>query len=168
MAWSSPRTWVAGEVVTAAIGNTHWRDNFRAIGDAWTAYTPTWKSGAGGTDIAIGNGTLAGGFMHAGKLVSFRILIVRGSTTNLGTTGYAFGLPVTMTTFRNCGPAHVLDSSASATIPHMWHGVNTTEIVVHATGGSSGRRIDNDGFGTTPTAWATSDEIVMTGTYQAA
>lgn len=28
MAWTAPRTWVAGELVTAAIGNTHWRDNF--------------------------------------------------------------------------------------------------------------------------------------------
>ena len=27
MAWTTPRTWVAAEVVTAAIGNTHWRDN---------------------------------------------------------------------------------------------------------------------------------------------
>ena len=27
MAWTAPRTWVAGEIVTAAIGNTHWRDN---------------------------------------------------------------------------------------------------------------------------------------------
>lgn len=27
MAWSAPRTWVTGELVTAAIGNAHWRDN---------------------------------------------------------------------------------------------------------------------------------------------
>lgn len=31
MAWTTPRTWVAGELVTAAIGNTHWRDNFNAL-----------------------------------------------------------------------------------------------------------------------------------------
>lgn len=31
MAWTDPRTWVAGEVVTAALGNTHWRDNFRYL-----------------------------------------------------------------------------------------------------------------------------------------
>ena len=28
--WTAPRTWVAGETVTAAIGNVHWRDNFNA------------------------------------------------------------------------------------------------------------------------------------------
>ena len=31
MAWTNPRTWVAGELVTAGIGNVHWRDNFRAL-----------------------------------------------------------------------------------------------------------------------------------------
>lgn len=40
MAWTTPRTWVAAELVTAAIGNTHWRDNLaelRAGGIAITA-----------------------------------------------------------------------------------------------------------------------------------
>lgn len=31
MAWTSPRTWVAGETVTAAIMNTHVRDNLTAL-----------------------------------------------------------------------------------------------------------------------------------------
>jgi len=31
MAWTSPRTWVSSELVTAAIGNTHWRDNLLAL-----------------------------------------------------------------------------------------------------------------------------------------
>lgn len=33
MAWTAPRTWVSSEVVTAAIGNTHWRDNLLALSD---------------------------------------------------------------------------------------------------------------------------------------
>lgn len=33
MAWTAPRTWVTGEIVTAAIGNTHWRDNMVATGE---------------------------------------------------------------------------------------------------------------------------------------
>lgn len=31
MAWTAPRTWVTGEVVTAAIMNTHVRDNLNAL-----------------------------------------------------------------------------------------------------------------------------------------
>lgn len=33
MSWSAPRTWVAGEVVTAALLNAHLRDNLLEIGD---------------------------------------------------------------------------------------------------------------------------------------
>lgn len=32
MAWTTPRTWVVGEIVTAALLNTHLRDNLNAIG----------------------------------------------------------------------------------------------------------------------------------------
>lgn len=44
MAWTSPRTWVSGEVITAALLNTHVRDNqleLNGTAGAWTAYTPT-------------------------------------------------------------------------------------------------------------------------------
>lgn len=34
MAWTTPRTWVTGEIVTAAIGNTHWRDNLNLTAPA--------------------------------------------------------------------------------------------------------------------------------------
>ena len=29
MAWTAARTWIAGELVTASIGNVHWRDNLQ-------------------------------------------------------------------------------------------------------------------------------------------
>lgn len=33
MSWTTARTWIAGELVTAALGNTHWRDNLNALRD---------------------------------------------------------------------------------------------------------------------------------------
>lgn len=33
MAWTTPRTWVSGETVTASLGNTHWRDNLQYLYD---------------------------------------------------------------------------------------------------------------------------------------
>lgn len=33
MAWTSPRTWVSGETVTASLANTHWRDNLNYLYD---------------------------------------------------------------------------------------------------------------------------------------
>ncbi len=36
MAWTAPRTWVTGETVTAALMNTHIRDNLLAVGPTIT------------------------------------------------------------------------------------------------------------------------------------
>ena len=51
MAWTSPRTWAAGETVTAALLNTHLRDNLNAIRER-----EAWFSAAAG-NIAVGAGT---------------------------------------------------------------------------------------------------------------
>jgi len=40
MAWTSPRTWVAGELVTAALMNAHVRDNLIALKDPPTEFDP--------------------------------------------------------------------------------------------------------------------------------
>jgi hypothetical protein len=34
MVWTPPRTWATGELVTASIANTHWRDEFLALSQA--------------------------------------------------------------------------------------------------------------------------------------
>lgn len=96
MAWTSPRTWVAGETVTAALLNTHVRDNLLELNgtaSAWTAFTPTWTAAT--TNPVIGNGTLSGRFKQVGKIVFFRVKILAGSTTTYGTGVYTVGaLPV--------------------------------------------------------------------------
>lgn len=45
MAWTTPRTWVTSEVVTASIMNTHVRDNFNYLSTAVSAQF--WLSAAG-------------------------------------------------------------------------------------------------------------------------
>jgi len=52
MAWSTPRTWVAGELVTAAIMNAHVRDQFNVTAAAAA-------STAGGLFVATGTNTMA-------------------------------------------------------------------------------------------------------------
>lgn len=93
MAWTSPRTWVAGEIVTAALMNLHIRDNLKAIGDPWTAYTPVWTATT--TNPTIGNGAITGAFIAVGKLVVWRFNITMGSTTGFGSGSYEISLPVT-------------------------------------------------------------------------
>ncbi len=46
MAWTTPRTWVSGELVTAAIGNTHWRDQFNVLATVEEWIPVYGKSGA--------------------------------------------------------------------------------------------------------------------------
>lgn len=92
MAWTSPRTWVAGEKPTAATLNTHIRDNLKAIGDPWTSYTPVWT--ATGSNPTIGNGSITGAYMQAGKLVIGKIKLTLGSTSTVGTLSYRWSLPV--------------------------------------------------------------------------
>lgn len=87
----APRTWVVGEVVTAALMNQEIRDQFNSFFGAWTVYTPTWTSS---TNPAIGNGTITGRYMKIGRNVLCEIILTAGSTTTFGSGNYSFGLPV--------------------------------------------------------------------------
>lgn len=51
MAWTEPRTWIVGEVVTAAMLNTHLRDNLNAIGPHVRIRKPTTESVTSSTTL---------------------------------------------------------------------------------------------------------------------
>jgi hypothetical protein len=58
MAWSTPRTWVSGELVTASIGNAHWRDQFIELAKIGAHRCYAYNSGAqvvasGATDALL-------------------------------------------------------------------------------------------------------------------
>lgn len=158
MAWTFPRTWVAGESVTAALLNTHLRDNLRAISQ-WTAYTPTW---GGATAPALGNGTITGQYILADELVFWRLRLVFGSTTTLGTGTYTFSLPVAGDTsgYDVAGHGFARDDSASAYMPLAARLVGSNCDLVTGTGS----RVNP----TTPFAWAAGDSIGLSGMYVAA
>lgn len=162
MAWTNPRTWVAGETLTAALLNVHVRDNLKAIGDAWTAYTPTW--GATSSNPTLGNGTLNGTYLQAGKLVMFRISLLFGSTTTVGSGNYTFTAPTAAryVTYQPAGTAQLLDSSVPATRPQLaaFNG-SATQLILQDTAGTPVTH-------NTPYAWATGDRIIISGTYEAA
>lgn len=161
MAWTSPRTWVAGEVPTASTFNTHVRDNLKAIGDAWAAYTPTISG------WTLGDGTLAGYARQAGKDVRFRIEYTVGSTdTKSGTL--AFALPVAarwaatpLTALPPIGQASLRDVSVPA---------GRARHVILLT--SSTCQIVDESFAAVtnlvPWTWATGDLVVINGGYEAA
>jgi hypothetical protein len=160
----TPRTWVVGEVVTAALLNTEIRDQLNSMFDVWTTYTPTWTAS---TNPALGNGTLTGRYIKIGRTVTVSILLTCGSTTTYGSGAYAFGLPF---------PA------AAATVPYLgsarltnsatWHGqaslvaggssFNVT-VPTSATNSQSANM-----SGVTPETLASGASIRATLTYQSA
>ena len=58
----------------------------------WQSYTVSWT--AESTNPAIGNGTLAGRYNVIGKLCTYVLGLVMGSTTNYGSGNWAFSLPI--------------------------------------------------------------------------
>lgn len=134
MAWpTTVRTWLAGEKLTATLMNEQIRDALKAISDPWTAYTPTWT--ASSVNPTLGNGTLVGSYVKAGRLVIGDIRLTIGSTTTVGTGSYSFGLPFAQTnTHKNIGDAEILDLSIPT--PYMRHvfanGAQTVALVVEA------------------------------------
>lgn len=108
MAWSTPRTWVAGDVLTAGQLNQELRDNLtaaHALGvDGWTSWTPTLvQSGAVTKTVRYAK------YTRVGRLVI--------ASWDLGVTGPGtaanviyVGVPVTAAyaAFQMVGSAHLV------------------------------------------------------------
>lgn len=158
MAWTSPRTWVSGEVLTAALLNTHVRDNLLELNSTtstWSTYTPTLTAGT------LGNGTIAGRYKQIGKVVHFTAKFVLGSTSAVS-TGLAVSLPVTSTAST---PASLIQGFAYDVSGNQgyWlageHSTTTITPYINAAGTLQA---------TSPFTWATGDSITVTGAYEAA
>jgi len=58
----------------------------------WQSHTVSWTAAT--TNPAIGNGTLVGRYIVIGKLCTYVLGLVMGSTTTYGSGNWAFSLPV--------------------------------------------------------------------------
>lgn len=167
MAWTAPRTWVAGEVVTAALLNTHLRDNLLWLGSGnWSSYTPTWTST--GTAPAIGNGILEGRYVRIGNTIHFRIGLIPGGTTTYGTGAWFFALPAAARTGSQGTSGQVARIPVGNGILIDISGGNTlfsailessTNIVTSYPGGNLS--------GTTPITFVSGDQVQIHGSYEA-
>lgn len=167
MAWTTPRTWVAGETVTAALMNAHVRDNLRAIGGfGWTTFTPSWFSNS--TAPSIGNGTLSGRYINTGATVLMAFELVGGSTTNWGAGLYEWAypkLPASSSAFGGWMYGENLNSTGYYFLPRFsissrWEMAETSSVtngLVNATVASF-----------SPFTWATGDYIRGYMFYEAA
>lgn len=165
MAWTSPRTWVAAETVTAALMNTHVRDNLKALGDAWTSWSPSWTAVT--TNPAIGNGTISGAYMQAGKLVHFWAEITMGSTTTFGSGGWQLNLPVSEAAHRWGFQGLLRDTSASSDFTFIGSRTGASLLSLRCDPTTAGNAIRNV-TDTVPFTWASTDVLFLQGTYEAA
>lgn len=103
MAWTTPRTWVAGEVGSAANFNTHLRDNLLAIfpnGPAWT--TPTFAAGdytaSGSMTWTLTSGDVAlHKYIVIGKTVHWHLVLTTTTVGGTPSTGLRVAMPAGMT-----------------------------------------------------------------------
>lgn len=167
MAWpATVPTFVAGATTGVVAKLNDLRDALKAVGDPWTSYTPTWT--AASVNPAIGDGTLTGKYVAAGKLIHFRIVITMGGTTTYGTGQWFLTLPVAPvgTLGRAQFVASFYDSgTADRTGVATWV-AGSTRLDLHflQTAGSAMAGVS----ATVPHTWATGDQLVVSGTYEAA
>lgn len=135
-----------------------------ALFKAWTSYSPAWSSS--GTAPALGNGTLVGRHRKLGRTVDVLIRLTWGSTTTGGTGEWRFTLPFAPVD-EQILHAMCYDTSAALPVPAMARLVtgspHITRIGAHTAAGV-GTWLDFDG----PFAWATGDQVLVEGTYEAA
>jgi hypothetical protein len=159
MAWTAPRTWVAGETVTAAHLNTHVRDNLKAIGDPWTSFTVN--------TVNLPLTSSSGKYILQGKTVHCRITTtVSGAAT--GTI--SFDIPVTA---NSTGTGAILECSVYAGDTSAGQYVNgfailqsTTQLRFNTLAATLGGSAQWNA--TVPFTWANTDTLNFAFTYEAA
>ena len=164
MAWTTPGTATAGEVLTAAFWNTNVRDNSNELApffSGWTSWTPQIDQGAS-TNIA--KTVHRAKYLQIGKMVMFNMTL---NVTGTGTGGLAITvtLPVPAA-FNNAqyeplGNAFIYDASAAALYGYFGAGNLSGKMqFIHQVGGQ---------VGSLPSfALANGDQIYASGHYEAA
>lgn len=162
MVWTPPATWVAGVGgMTATLMNARVRDNFKAIGDPWTAYTPT-------TSWTLGNGVRSAKWMQAGKITFWEFTWTLGSTDTYAGV-LALTLPFTPAKnfeYHPFGEIGVKDISAAGNasrrfLTATWQASTTSMIFINPVDGAPFTNA-------TPFTLATGDIISGQGFYEAA
>ncbi|MFJ6348674.1 hypothetical protein ACIQKB_04255 [Streptomyces sp. NPDC092046] len=161
----APRTWVVGEVVTAAYLNQEVRDQFNSIISAWTSYTPVWTAAT--TPPALGNGTLLGAYMKVGRTCHVQLDFTAGSTTTYGAGQWSFSLPAQATAVQ--GPRIGL-AQANGTIRAAGHtnvSASATTFQCFFPQTSSVSNLSPNGAAN-PFTWASGNTLRCTLTYETA
>jgi hypothetical protein len=129
----------------------------QSLQDLKVSYLPVWTGS--GSAPSVGNGTIDGVYSQVGKVVRFRIRLVLGSTSVVASTGdWTFTLPVAAD-IDSTGSAYAKDVSAPARYAGGLEFPTTTTVRVFVSGGNTFWGV------TTPFTWASTDILVISGSY---
>lgn len=152
---TTPRTWVAAEVVTALEMNTEIRDALTGIQAAWTAYTPAL------TGITLNNGTMRAAYRQIGKTYEVRVSITAGSSTTYSGT-FTFSLPAAAAAGYSqnvdCLGAGIVSATARVAASVAWQTSTTVALVTNA------GVVTN----ASPAAWTTTSSLGFQCVYEGA
>lgn len=134
--------------------------------NAWISWTPTFNN------LTIGNAVVNAKYVQIGKTVHFRISVVLGSSSLVGSNP-SFTLPVASVTYGGTvGETIIGLSNFLQPATASWNGLiawssTTTGVWVKLT--VDGSNITKSGLSaTSPYTWGTGGELNATGTYEAA
>jgi hypothetical protein len=167
MAWTTPGTATAGEVLTASFWNTQVRDQFTELAPfmtAWTSYTPT----LGG--FTLGNGTLTGAYLKVGRMVMVRVKFIFGSTS--GTANFmTISLPSVAAAANQSeifgGNVLLVDSGGSRYMGAVINGTSSSNVEILAVNTAGTYATVPAIQATVPFTWSTNDEVFLRLTYEA-
>jgi hypothetical protein len=129
---------------------------------AWSSYTVTWTGST--SNPVLGDGTLTGRYKTIGKTVFMQLRLQIGSSTSFGSGAWRFSLPVNAFS----GTAVVLSATFLDNGTQWYSGVANTEydsdvtyiVALTPSSGAVGP--------TTPFSWASTDSLVIAGSYESA
>lgn len=164
---TAPRTWVAGEIVTAAEMNTEIRDALTGIQAAWTSWTPVLTAAT--TNPTLGSGSSqVGNYLQIGKFIIAAGRVAFGTSgVSAGSGRYSMSVPVTAATgtVLSMGVGIYTDSSGPTTFTILPRLASSTTFFMYLDNQTSGT------FGVSssaPVAPAASDSFDFLLVYQAA
>ena len=131
---------------------------------AYQLYTPTVSTDGGTTNWAVGNGNVTGRYQRIADTVNFEARFGIGSTTTKGNGVLQLSLPVSPNTYiePNFLNGVFFDDSASTYYPIFFRLLGTAAKCYVMTSGSNSL---SGLTSTVPVTVATSDYIILNGTY---
>lgn len=163
---TTPRTWVAGETVTAALLNTEIRDALTGIQAYWAVYAPTLLATT--TNPTLGTGSYASGiYIQIGKTVIGEMVIIFGTSgTAAGSGSYLVTMPVAMHSADfSVGEGRVVCAGLHTEV-YAEYNTATTVYMRYSSARVNGT--SNNVTNTTPGAWAINDVVRLKFRYMVA